>query len=186
MDNLEDFIKNNREGFNCEKPSTDVWKRIQAERKETETTPISKGKRAVVPMQIMKMAASFLILALAAFGGYKLMNETSTDGESVVSHTENLPVELVELDQYYESQVRMSLTQVNKLIADTSIINEVKEELQLLDKEKGKLFEEYGDEMDDKQVVEALMSTYRMKLQVLENILSLLKENENEEEDLSI
>jgi len=111
---------------------------------------------------------------------------TSTDGESVVSHTENLPVELVELDQYYESQVRMSLTQVNKLIADTSIINEVKEELQLLDKEKGKLFEEYGDEMDDKQVVEALMSTYRMKLQVLENILSLLKENENEEEDLSI
>jgi hypothetical protein len=185
MDNLEDFIKNNKEEFKTETPSSDVWKRIQAERNKTEVTPIAKGKRAVIPMQFMKLAASVLILALAAFGGYKLMNGPSTDGGTTAYETQNLPVELVELDQYYETQVRMSLTQINSLVADTSIINEVKAELQLLDTEKGKLFREYGDEMDDKQVVQALMNTYRMKLQVLENILSLLNENENEE-DLSI
>ncbi|PCJ64961.1 MAG: hypothetical protein COA58_11865 [Bacteroidetes bacterium] len=186
MDNLEDFIKKNKGEFDSKTPSPDLWNRIKEEREEEKVIPIATGKRAGIPMQIMRVAASFLILALAAFGGYQLLNDSNNEMDNEVTlETSNLPTELVELDQYYESQVTVSLTQINLIISDTSILNEVKSELKMLDDEKGKLFSEYGKEMDDQQIVEALMNTYRMKLQVLENILSLLNENENEA-DLSI
>ena len=187
MDNLEDFIKNNKTELNKQAPSPDVWKRIKAERdadREAENViPIGKPKRAALPMQIMRMAASFLILALAAFGGYKLLDTPPIEEATAAIHAElDLTDEVSELDQYYESQVSGQFAKVESLIANDEILSEVREELEMLDKEKSKLLSDYDKNRNDKEIVQALMNTYRMKLNVLENIISLLNENENEEE----
>lgn len=175
MDNLEDFIKNNKGEFDQESPAPDMWKRIQAERKPA--APIQQPKRNNT-WRVMKIAASFLILALAAFGTYKLANP---DASTTVVADAQEDVNMGEMDAYYQKQVSLSLTKVENLLGDEAIINEVKAELQLLDEEKKQLLQELQKDTDKKEVVQALMNTYRMKLQVLENILSLLDEDENEE-----
>lgn len=183
MDNLEDFIKKNKEGFNTKSPSPDVWNRIREEQREEEVIPISKGKRASMTMQVMRMAASFLILALAAFGGYKLLESPTSNGDAIVQNQESsFSNEVAELDQYYESQVKGQFAKVEGLIASDEILEEIKAELDILDNEKSKLLSDYEKNTNDKEIVEALMNTYRMKLNVLENIIKLLNENEHEED----
>ncbi|MGB1038973.1 MAG: hypothetical protein ACPGYY_10025, partial [Bacteroidia bacterium] len=156
MDNLEDFIKNNKEGFDTKSPSPDVWNRIKDERNEQKIVPIAKGKRASVPMQVMRMAASFLILALAAFGGYKLLESPTTSGDAMVQEAGNtFTNEVAELDQYYEGQVKGQFAKVESLIASDEIIEEIKAELDILDKEKSKLLSDYEKNTNDKEIVEA-------------------------------
>ncbi len=175
MDNLEDFIKKNRGEFDGESPTPEVWKRIQAERKPA--VPIQQPKRKNT-WRVMRIAASFLILALAAFGTYKLV----TPDEPMTLATElSEDINMGEMDAYYQKQVNLSLTKVENLLGDKAIIDEVKAELQLLDDEKKQLLKELHEDTDKKEVVQALMNTYRMKLQVLENILSLLDEDQNED-----
>lgn len=182
MDNLEDFIKNNKGEFDREDPRDEIWQRISEQRSKNKTIPIKKGNQRA-PLQMMKWAASLLLLATLGYMAYKISAPSTPDEIVATTEASN---DLVELDAYYEKQVSMSFTQIEKIVADTAILREVKEELDILDKEKAHLFAEYGKELDDKQVIEALMSTYRMKLEVLENILSLLNENSNDEKDLSI
>ena len=132
-------------------------------------------------MFIMRMAASFLILALAAYGGYTLLQGPNTEIVSSNEEFQNsLTGEIAQLDQYYEGQVGGKFTQVKLLIEDEQIVAEVSEELQLLDAEKRKLINDINDKPNKKELVEALMTTYRMKLEVLENIINLLDENPNE------
>lgn len=179
MDNLEDFIKKNKGEFDNKTPAPDMWKRIQAEQAIDKVVEMPARNRPKFPMQAMKMAASFLILALAAFGTYKLV---VTDEPSKSLTTESADeFNIAEVDAYYQKQVNVSLVKVEALIENEEILNEVREELKILDSEKARLMTDYDSDSDKKEVVQALMNTYRMKLQVLENIVSLLDEEENEE-----
>ena len=179
MDNLEDFIRKNKAGFDLESPNDEVWQNIQASRK----TAQKPSKQVwMFPAKIMRIAASITILCLAAFGTYKLI---STDANPIATTENSLPNNLAELDQYYEQQVGLYMSQVEKVITDKEILNSVKKDLELLDKEKKSLFDEYGNQIDDEQVIQALISTYRMKIQVLEDILTLMNEN-NDQKNNSI
>lgn len=175
MDNLEEFIKNNKGQFDDDAPSPDIWNRIQAERKPTLPMVEPQSNQT---FRVLKIAASFLILALAAFGSYKL----AAPSKITVATIDGAPTHLAEMDAYYQKQVSMSLTKVEAILDDTKIVEEVKNELQLLDIEKAKLLDDYTQNTNKKEVVEALINTYRMKLQVLENIVSLLDNTENEKD----
>lgn len=179
MDNLEDFIRKNKASFDSETPSEGVWKNIKAARK---SAPKPTKQIWMFPAKIMRIAASIAILCLAAFGTYKLI---SKETPATVSAERNLPNNLAELDQYYEQQVGMYMAEVEKVITDTTILNSIKQDLKLLDKEKSSLFDEYGNQIADEQIVQALISTYRMKIQVLEDILTLMNEN-NDQPDKKI
>jgi hypothetical protein len=179
MDNLEDFIKNNKGEFNTETPTPDVWGRIQQEQANDGVLSLPT-KKATAPIQIMKIAASFLILALAAFGGYKLW-DTPKQEATITSETSFSPSqEMVQLDQYYQQQVGGKLTQVKGLVADENIVAEIVAELAILDEQQKELLSAMNETTNHKELVEALMSTYRMKLAVLQNIINLLEENDEE------
>jgi len=186
MDNLEDFINKNRNKFDDQSPAPDMWKRIQEERSKDNVIEMPTGNRAKLPMQVMKMAASFLILALAAFGGYKLLQTPEVD--TVLAETSvqpNASNEMAQMDQYYQHQVVSKLTQVKELVADESIVNEVVAELKLLDQQQTELLADIHKTANQQELVEALMNTYRMKLEVLQNIINLLEENK-EDENISL
>ena len=175
MDNLEKFIKDNKKQFNLEEPRPEVWNKIQEHRKPKRE---STKQRFILPYKVMRLAASVLILALAAFGTYKLVSPQET---VVVSNSESLPQELIEMDHYYESQVNSYVTQVKTIIQDEDILKDIENDLALLNSEKEQLFKDYGTEIDEEQVVQALISTYRMKIQILEDILKLLNEHHDEQ-----
>jgi hypothetical protein len=179
MDNLEKFIKNNKEQFNLEEPRADMWDKINKDRKKV-VKPAKQ--RFIMPYKSMRLAASVLILALAAFGTYKLVSpekETIAAVETVEST--KLPQELREMDHYYEAQVNSYVSQVKNVIQDEEIIKDIENDLALLNQEKEQLFKDYGTEIDEEEVVQALISTYRMKIQILEDILKLLNEQNDEQ-----
>ena len=175
MDNLEDFIRKNKASFDTETPKDELWDKINANRKKDN---IPTKQVWMFPAKIMRIAASVAILCLAAFGTYKLIDK---DQPQTTSTEINLPNEVAELDQYYEKQVGLYMSQVEKVITDEELLADIKQDLELLDKEKTELFDEYGNAIDDQQILQALISTYRMKIQVLEDILTLM--NENNEND---
>ncbi|MFY0644306.1 MAG: hypothetical protein JXR19_07550 [Bacteroidia bacterium] len=180
MDNLEKFIKENRANLDQKSPSKELWSKISEQRE-------SEAKTKVVPMRmgykIMKVAAGLLILALAAFGVYNLIPNDST--VAVEQSEPRLPIEVMEMDQYYERQVASYVVQVEQVIDDAEILEDIKNDLELLNQEKSHLMGEFRDEIDNQELMEALVATYRMKLQVLENILGMINE-ENHEDQKSI
>lgn len=171
MDDLEDFIRKNKASFDTGTPKDELWDKINANRKKDH---ILTKQVWMFPAKIMRIAASIVILCLAAFGTYKLID---TEKPQTTSAEINLPNEVAELDQYYEKQVGIYMSQVEKVITDEELLADIKKDLKLLDKEKTELFDEYGNAIDDQQVLQALISTYRMKIQVLEDILTLINEN---------
>ncbi|MBT8327802.1 MAG: hypothetical protein KJP21_08760 [Bacteroidia bacterium] len=175
MDNLEKFIKENKEQFNLEEPRADMWDKINKDRQKEN---IATKRRFILPYKSMRLAASILILALAAFGTYKLV---SPEIVPVVAESTNLPQELIEMDHYYEAQVNTYVSQVKNVVHDEELLEEIENDLALLNIEKEQLFKDYGTEIDDEEVVQALISTYRMKIQILEDILKLLNEHNNEQ-----
>lgn len=182
MDNLENFIRKNKESLDTHKPNKQVWEKIAAERADdTKVKSLAHGKKSNNIWKTMRIAASISILALAAFGGYKLLSLESSSSTPIANNTErSLPESVNELEQYYEQKVTGEFTKVTSLIADEKILLEVKEELELLDQEKSELIKEYDQSANTQEVVQALMNTYKMKLQVLENITTLLNENHDD------
>lgn len=179
MDNLEKFIRDNRTSFDQNEPPKDLWDKIDKERSKPHRAP----RLSIRPIRAMRIAASIAILLLAGFGGYKLLSPDSQPAVAIdqPATEQILPAEIVEMDRYYEEQVNAYYTQLNTLIEDQEVMDEIKADLDILNQEKQRLFEEYGTEVSNEEVIEALINTYRMKTQVLENILSLIKEQENED-----
>ena len=179
MDNLENFIKENRQELDIKTPSDQVWAKI-AEQRQQDVQTQSK----VVPMygiyKIMRVAASVIILALAAFGIYNLVPQTKD--VDMAATTAPLPMEVVEMDQYYEQQVATQVVAVEQLLEDPELLADIKSDLELLNKEKNQLMGEFSQEIDNQELMEALAATYRMKLQVLENILEMIKEDNHEDQ----
>jgi hypothetical protein len=178
MDNLEKFIKDNKEKFNSETPRPELWAKLNEKRAPKKA---QRKQIYMIPYRAMKIAAGIAILALATFGGYKLFTEQTTTPQLVVEES-TLPTELVELDQYYEAQVNVYFTKVNQRIVDPEVLDDIKKDLDLLNEEKTALFEEYGTEIDDEEIIEALISTYRMKIQILEDILNIIIEQDDDNE----
>ncbi len=176
MDNLEKFIKDHKSEFDVETPRTELWDQLNQKRGKTKPTK----RISMFPYKTLRIAASIVILAFAVYGAYNLFAPTPT--ETTASTEVTLPAELVELDQYYEGQVKVQFTKVNQLIDDEEILDDIKSDLEMLNDEKVALMEEYGTHIDDEEVVEALINTYRMKIHILEDILSIINEQEIENE----
>ena len=181
MDNLEDFVNKNRGEFDAQSPRPELWDRIKESKEEhKDVVQLTPKKAPYQVWQSMKIAASIAILFLAAFGGYKLLEDNPAYTVVRTTGQEELTSEMAELDSYYENQIRGQYIKVESLVASDEILEEIRNELEILDAEKAKLIEDYDRNANTQEIVEALMNTYKMKLDVLENILSLLNETENE------
>lgn len=165
--NLEDFIKENREQFDSHEPSPKIWEKIEQERNEPKAKTVRMWRRP------MRIAAAITVLALAVFVGTQISGPKATVAN-------NFPSELNEIDRYYENQVTAYLTQVNEATSDQQILTAIQEDIDALDTEKLELLSEVTDGTADQRVIQALLSTYRKKIEVLEDILNLLTEENNE------
>lgn len=91
-------------------------------------------------------------------------------------NTDSLPAELIEATQYYTAQIN----QTHKLIMhfanyNPSIDNQVNVEFARLDTVYTSLRKDLKDNINNTDVLEAMVLNYRMRLEILENILDQLK-----------
>lgn len=175
QDNLEKFIKNNREEFDQAEPPKNIWDKVA----------VDLDKRQSLVMRVSWRNISIRIAAGVAllFGCYYLyttavVKQRIAEGNSIYDTSEDIIIpELVEAEAYYNGQINSKLKLVNHYSKTfPGVKDEVIYDLAELDSVCADLKRDLKDGIDDEEIVEALIQTYRLKLDILEEILNHLQE----------
>ncbi|SIR17811.1 hypothetical protein [Maribacter ulvicola] len=168
MDQFEKYIRDNKQVFNDHKADrAKIWAHIEPH------LPTNKPK--VIPLWKSPMigkAASVLIL----IGIATMVNLTFFGNGN--SQTNEISQELQDIDMHYKGLVtyQVQLVEKNKQLSKAD-----KEEflsfMVELDEEYNDLILEMHSSLDNEQVLEAIVSNYRKRIELIENLLQQLNES---------
>ena len=159
-DNLEDFIKKNRNQFDQKTPDLKVWSEIEKQLAPPQAKRISL-------LRILSIAASVIfLLAMGAYGGNYFTQSSST--QSIVS-LDDISTEYGQLERDFQKQINRKRTQLASYNYDTSI----NEDLTDLDKTLDELRMELINvpKGSEEQIVDAMIKNYKTKVAILEIVL---------------
>lgn len=170
-DKLEQFILDNRDGFDDMSPSPESWDKVKSN--------IKPVRQINWTSRLVRIAAAVVIFVSSyIFIDYTLNSYSDTElqaGDNTLEMYENIPV-LVEARAYYSSQINQMENEVYRLAGtDSPISNDIKIEFEELDEVFNELKTDLKDDAANEEVIEAMIQNYRIKLQILEEILSQLK-----------
>lgn len=179
-DQLEDFVLQNREAFDAFEPPADMFSRIQND--------LEKHKKSKIrPMFYVQRVAAVAVVLLAVYGLLRLGSDLTPESASNTETAEILPEErlnneLGETMLYYVNQVnnkRMALEE--KAARYPEIASEIKNEFSALDAEFKDLENDLKENVSNATVLEAMINTARIKLEILEEMQQELKKMEHKE-----
>ena len=168
MDKLEKFIKENSDSFSEHKADkAKMWKAIAKNLEHPEPKVIPLWRK--LPFQI---AASIFII-LGVFSIYNLSAK-----KTPVNYANK---ELQQIDSYYQNIVE---TQVELVQNDKHLSAKNKEEFLKfmieLDKEDAKLKLDLADNLDNQQVLSAIIKNYKKRIELIENLLNQINESKKD------
>jgi len=178
-DKLEQFVRDNINEFNSLEPPLMAWDVIEKELQDTKKTPVRK-----LSSYLWKAAAAVLIFASAW-----LLNDYSDYRKSVNHSTANPDVavslelsELSDAEAYYTSQIINKQAELSAYARQhPDIIEDLKNEFLEMDKTKEKLKIDLAESNADEKVIEAIILSYRVKLEILDQMLTELRRNKESE-----
>lgn len=130
----------------------------------------------------MKVAASVSIIIAV---GWALGSTFGSGGQKVRLYgLSDMSPELAETEFYYSSQINETLHLISA--CDVDVDDFVMEDLALLDSAYRELQHDLRDNVDNDEVVSAMIQNYRLKLQILEKILEEISTNDKKDEDTDI
>ena len=170
MDEFEKHIKNGREGMDIHDPDPGLWSRI--------VTELPRRERRIG--NYLWKAAAILIVAGA--------------GLTVILRTINAPernddpqiTAVRETYLYYNSQISLLYEEAGPLLTDNPDISmELDKSMGELDSLSVEIRKDLNDNIANEEVVEALIRNYRLRIELLEDMLMLMKEKEAENKNYS-
>lgn len=168
MDKFEEYIRKNRVSLDQRKPPSKVWKAISKD---------LKGKRSTIP-QWLSIAATITLLAGITF----IFLHKAADNNNIDSGNGNIAMansQLRETEAYYNNIVNTLYTEAAPLLTkNPDVKSELNTDLSHLDSICVDLKKDLKDNISNKDVVEALIRNYRIKIQILEDMLTVLREND--------
>ncbi len=175
MDKLEEHIRKNREYLDSYKPSSGVWKNI---RKEVH------GKRTNLALWLSVAAMTIAVLGTAIIlypgraGWPGALNSASVE-ERLIEKNPGLK----ETEIYYNTILNsLYLEAAPMLTANPEIKRELTADMLQLDSICSDIKRDLKDNVANQEVVEALIQNYRIRIRLLEDMLVVLKENEEKPE----
>jgi len=180
QDKLEQFIIENRDGFDVYEPSDELWDRIQ------------KPAPKVIKLNWKTIAvrvAAVVVIFIASYFFHDMMQSGET-GQIAQQETEmdNQQVEqvklLMEAEVFYSSQINSAQDEIFRLSGDDQeLINDINLDMVELDEVFQELKNDLKDNSDNEEVIEAMIQNYRIKLQVLDEILTQLNKTKSQDEN---
>jgi hypothetical protein len=169
-DRLEDFVRTHRDQFDPHEPDPSVWLKIR---------PAGIPERGYRRMRWLRVAAVIaVIFAGSAAGIYYLSGAKGEAGQ----YSSELLREIRETEQYYNRMVAQRYDELRPYLKDDpQARNMLKTDLQELDEEYEALKNDLQDQVSSTEVIEAMILNYRMKLEILEDLLNQLKEKETQD-----
>lgn len=179
-DKLEQFVLENRDEFDDLKPSENLWSKIEGD------LPPLKRKEFSITRVLLRVAA-VVIIFVSSYFFHDMMNK-NTDNQQVAElpHSESFKT-FVEAKMYYSSEIQYKKQELFQLTSSTPEIQKsINAELSDLDDLFVDLKEDLGDQANNDEVIEAMIQNYRIKLEILEEMLQQIKlknrKNNNHEE----
>ncbi|MCF6342414.1 MAG: hypothetical protein L3J31_06370 [Bacteroidales bacterium] len=179
-DKLEEFIINNREAFDELEPPPRLWEKVETRKpKSVKLNWKTIGLRA----------AAVVAIFVSSYYFHDLMENRNTRKSATVSERRkdaqnSMYHELVEAEFYYASQIEETKSAVFQLTSNNHPLrNEINRELLDLDKVFGELKNDLNDNADNQEVIVAMIQNYRIKLEILKDILNQLKSTEKKNND---
>ncbi|MEQ8475758.1 hypothetical protein [Fulvivirga sp.] len=157
-DNFKDFVNNQREDFEVYEIDKDqLWDKIDQNLHPHHYTGW------------WKMAAAIALIFVISGTLY------------ISLRTPALPQEVIEAENYYSATMadQMRFIKSQKIELDPAILRD----LDTLDQEYESLKNDLKDDIDNEEVISAMIETYRVKLEILEQILNEIQGNDTEEDD---
>jgi hypothetical protein len=173
MDRLEDYIRNNRDELDKYTPSADVWERIK-------NGSVRSGK-GIVFRRVAAAAVIVVILGSAALfylGENRREIITNPKNSEAVIMKAN-PI-LREIEIYYNTLYNNLFKEATPLLtAYPDMEKELVTDMSQIDSICVEIKSDLRDNVSNQEVIEALINNYRTKIRILEDMLNVLKENEN-------
>ncbi|WP_339840444.1 hypothetical protein [uncultured Maribacter sp.] len=174
MDKFEKHIEENKAFFNDQKADrAKLWANIEAELGPTQRKTIPLWKSP-----LFKIAASILLLlGMGGILGISLIGTASNEDRYASQ-------ELRDIDMHYKGLVsyQVQLIQKNEHLSEsdkTEFLSFIDE----LDKEYEVLRLEMHNNLDNQLVLEAIVSNYRKRIELIENLLRQLNESKLKDDE---
>jgi hypothetical protein len=169
MGNLEEHIRKNREDLDRYNPPSGVWKKIEKELKKDK----HQNRRW---LSVAAMVAVIFGTAVILFRPVYRWSGNKKNTEIVISENPQLR----ETEIYYNNLVNSLYKEATPLLTNNpDVRKELNSDMSHLDSICIDLKKDLKDNISNREVVEALIQNYRIKIQILEDMVTELKENEN-------
>ncbi len=175
MQNIEDFIRNNHSEFEAQEPNPRLWDTIAANLNKQDAKKHTINWRRVS----MQIAAAVVIFAASW-----ALNDYSRSHHAVDNNlSENIKInnpELQDAEMYYSSKINENLSKLATLTSyDPEMKKQVVNDIADLDSAYVGLKRDLKDNVASPEIIEAMIQNYRLRLEILESILSELDATNN-------
>jgi hypothetical protein len=172
MDKLEDYIRKNREELDKYHPSANVWQNI---RKDLHGRRIDRLKWISAAAIIIILFCTTALLYIKQGN----LDATGLRRDSSLLFMKANP-QLMETERYYDNLVNTLYIEAEPLLSDyPDVQKELNLDLAQIDSLCADLRKDLKDNIANQEVIEALINNYRIKLRILEDMLEVLRQDEN-------
>ena len=163
MRKLEDFMRDNRDDFDSELPSPELWERIESKLE----------KKEKVKHKFLKIASAIAaILVLALIGTYML--KPQPDNYRRYANISDPEIkDLLETEAFYSKEVNSKMNEIQKCY---KIYPELKMDIEHDMNDLNNMYRELEKDLDDnlynREVIEAMIQNNRFRLEMVDRVLN--------------
>jgi hypothetical protein len=172
-DKLEKYILDHRQQFDDQEPDPALWDQINIRK-----APVIRINWKDIAWKAAAVAVIFV--ASYYFHDYMASRNQFSRGMTSRNAEKNSPIvkELIEAEAYYTSQINLRKEEVFRLTSSNpEVRREIDDEMIDLDRVYSELKDDLKDNADNEEVIEAMIQNYRLKLNILEEMLFRLKQS---------
>jgi hypothetical protein len=173
-DRLEEFVRSHQQEFDIHEPDPALWGRIEK---------LAAPKKVILWRYYLSRAAIIVFLIGASLIGQRVWMKNGQHLAKQDAEIElNIP-ELQEAEMYYTGMINAKMEEVKPLLLkNPSLQKELNTDLTELDSVYKSLKNDLKDDIANQEVIEAMIQNYRLRISILEDMLSFLEDNVKEEE----
>jgi hypothetical protein len=162
MDNLERFVRENREKLDRYEPSARVWGKIT-------------DRRDFINRNLFVRLSAAAAITLMI--GTAIVLYSSANRKNKLTYISN---EVKEMELFYNNMASSLYMQAKPMLTgQPEIEKELETDLARIDNICNEIKKDLKDNVANQEVIEALIQNYTIKIHILEDMLRILNENDN-------
>lgn len=174
-DRLEEFVKKNRADFDDAMPDPAIWSGISGDIEKPGIRSIRRPAwLAKAAMVVVIFGASYLVHeAIDRYG-----KPADTAGNQAQIQYSPEVEELIEAEGYYSAQIDEKKNTLSILASDNpAMVSDIDAEISQLDSIYVQLKRDLRDNAQNEAVIEAMIQNYRIRIEILDDVLYQLKKS---------